>query len=110
MTSCINYLSDLAWYLGVDPKDLAEGVQTLKRQSEDALKAAAEGQRTQAEQERLKELETRTREMEKTLTSMGEMLQQHMSQWATARVMLEKLKDLASPSIFVGGQAFLRGL
>jgi hypothetical protein len=50
MTGCINYLSDLAWYLGVGPKDLAEGVQTLKRQSKDALKAAAVGQRTQAEQ------------------------------------------------------------
>jgi hypothetical protein len=41
---------------------------------------------------------------------MGEVLQQHMSWWATARVMLDKFEDLASPSIFVGGQAFLRGL
>jgi hypothetical protein len=74
MTGCVNYISNLARYLGVCPKDLAEGVQTLKRQSEDALKAAAEGQRTQAKEELLKELEARNREMEKTLASVGEML------------------------------------
>jgi hypothetical protein len=110
MTSCINYLSDLARYLGVGPKDLAEEVWTLKRQNEEAMKAAAEGQRTQAKQERLRELEARNREMEKALTLMGELLQQHTSRWATACVMLEKLEDMASPSIFVGGQVFLRGL
>jgi hypothetical protein len=48
--------------------------------------------------------------MEGTLTSMGEILQQHTSRWANAHIMLENLKHLASPSIFVGGQAFLRGL
>jgi hypothetical protein len=44
MTRCRDYLSDLAWYIGVCPKNLAKGVRALKRQSEDALKAAAEGQ------------------------------------------------------------------
>jgi hypothetical protein len=48
--------------------------------------------------------------MEGTLQLLGEVFQQHTRQWATARVLLEKLKDLASPSAFVGGQAFLRGL
>jgi hypothetical protein len=41
---------------------------------------------------------------------MGQVLQQHTSRWATARVMLHKLKELASPSIYVAGQAFLKGL
>jgi hypothetical protein len=41
---------------------------------------------------------------------MGEVLQQHTSRWTTARVMLNKLKELASPSIYVAGQAFLKGL
>jgi hypothetical protein len=50
MTGCVNYLYDLARYLRVGPKDLAKGVQTLRRQSKDALKAAAEGQGTQAKQ------------------------------------------------------------
>jgi hypothetical protein len=110
MTGCINYLSDLARYLGVCPEDLAKGVRALKRQSKDALKAAAERQWNQAEQEPLRELEARNREMEGTLTSMGDILQQHTRWWATTRIMLERLKELASPSIFVGGQAFLRGL
>jgi hypothetical protein len=70
MTGCVNYISDLARYIGVCPKDLAEGVGTLKKQSEDALKAAVEGQRTQVEQERFKELEARNREMEKTLATV----------------------------------------
>jgi hypothetical protein len=48
--------------------------------------------------------------MEGTLRSMGEVLHQHTRQWAIARIMLEKLQDLASPSIFVGGHVFLRGL
>jgi hypothetical protein len=110
MTGCVNYISDLAQYLGVCPKDLAKGVQTLKREGEDALKAAAEGQRTQVMQEQFKELEARNWEMEKTLASVGEMLQQHRSWWATTRVMLDGLKQLALPSIFVGGHAFLRGI
>jgi hypothetical protein len=79
-------------------------------QSEDALKAAAEGQRTQVEQERFKELEAQNQEMEKTLASMWEMLWQHTSRWASARVMLDSLEQLASPSIFVGGHAFLKGI
>jgi hypothetical protein len=41
---------------------------------------------------------------------MGEVLQQHTSRWATAHVMLNKLEELASPSIYVAGQAFLKGL
>jgi hypothetical protein len=48
--------------------------------------------------------------MEKTLAAVGEMLQQHLRWWATARVMLDNLEQLASPSIFVGGHAFLRGI
>ena len=92
------------------PKNLAKGVRALKRQSEDALKAAAEGQQNQADQERLRELEAQNREMEGTLRSMGEVLHQHTRQWAISRMMLEKLQDLASPSIFVLGHAFLRGL
>jgi hypothetical protein len=48
--------------------------------------------------------------MEGILESMGDVLQQHMSCWATARSMLEKLESLASPSVIVGGQAFLKGL
>jgi hypothetical protein len=79
MTGCINYLSNIAQYLGVCSKDLAKGVRALKWQSKDALKAAEEGQQNQAEQERLRELEARNQEMERTLTSMGEMLQQHTS-------------------------------
>jgi hypothetical protein len=31
MTGCINYLFDIAWYLEVCPKDLAKGVQALRR-------------------------------------------------------------------------------
>jgi hypothetical protein len=76
----------------------------------DALKAAAEGKRNQVDQEWLRQLEAPNQEMEGTLRSIGEVLQQHTRQWATARILLEKLKDLASPSIFVRGQAFLRGL
>jgi hypothetical protein len=49
MISCRDYLSNLAWYVGVSPKDLANGVRALKIQSEDALKAAAEVQRNQAD-------------------------------------------------------------
>jgi hypothetical protein len=55
-------------------------------------------------------MEARNQEMEKTLASMGEMLWQHTSWWATAHVMLDSLEQLALPSIFVGGHAFLRGI
>jgi hypothetical protein len=110
MTGCINYLTNLAWYLGVGPKELAEEVQTLKKQSKDGLRVIAEEQQTRVEQEWFKELEAKNREIERTLASMEEMLQQHTSWWATAQAMLEKLECLALPSVFVRGQAFLRGL
>jgi hypothetical protein len=58
MIGCKDYLSDLAWYVGVSPKDLANGVRALKIQSEEALKAAAEVQRNQADQERVGQLES----------------------------------------------------
>jgi hypothetical protein len=109
LTTCSNFLSNLARYLGVPPKDLAQGVKTLKSQHEKALRLLEEGQRP-AEQERLKELEARNQELEWALTSMGEVLQQHTSQWATVRVMLNKVEELASPSLYVAGKAFLRGL
>jgi hypothetical protein len=48
--------------------------------------------------------------MEGILESMGDVLQQHTSCWATARSMLEKLESLASTLVIVGGQAFLKGL
>jgi hypothetical protein len=48
--------------------------------------------------------------MEGILESMGDVLRQHTSCWATARSMLEKLESLASPTVIVGGQAFLKGL
>jgi hypothetical protein len=40
---------------------------------------AEEGQQARADQERLRELEARNEEMERTLASMGEVLQQHTS-------------------------------
>jgi hypothetical protein len=79
MTSCINYLTNLARYLGVGPKELVEEVQTLKKQSKDSLRVIAEGQQTQVKQERFRELEAKNWKMEKTLASMEEMLQQHTS-------------------------------
>jgi hypothetical protein len=48
--------------------------------------------------------------LESTLWSVGEALQEHTRQWATAQVLLERLEDLASPAVFVVGQAFLSGL
>jgi hypothetical protein len=110
MTGCINYLIDLALYLGVSPVKLAKEVQTLKLQNKSNPKMAEEGQQAWVDQERLRELEAKNKEMERTLASMGEVLQQHTSRWATAQAMLEKLECLASPAVFVGGQAFLRGL
>jgi hypothetical protein len=110
LITCVSYLSNLARYLGVQPNDLAKRVQTLKSQNKEVLKVVTEGQRSPAKQERLKELEVRNQELEKALTSMGEVLQQHTSRWAAARVILNKLKELASPSIYVAGQAFLKGL
>jgi hypothetical protein len=73
LTSCSKFLSDLARYLGVPPKDLAQEVKILKSQHEEALKLLEEGQRP-AKQERLKELEARNQELERALTSMGEVL------------------------------------
>jgi hypothetical protein len=46
MTGCINYLTNLARYLGVSPEDLAEEVQTLKKQNKSNLRMIAEGQQT----------------------------------------------------------------
>jgi hypothetical protein len=109
LTSCSNFLSNLARYLGVPPEDLAQGVKTLKSQHEEALKLLEEGQQP-AEQEQLKELEAQNQELERALTSMGEVLQQHTSRWATVRVMLNKVQELASPSLYVAGKEFLRGL
>jgi hypothetical protein len=43
LTTCFSYLSDLARYLGVQPQDLAERVQTLKSQNDEALKVVTEG-------------------------------------------------------------------
>jgi hypothetical protein len=84
MIGCKDYLSDLAWYVEVSPKNLANGVRALKTQSEDALKATAKVQRTQADQERVGQLEAWNRELEITLRLLGEFLQQHTRQWATA--------------------------
>jgi hypothetical protein len=83
MTGCINYLTNLARYLGVSPKDLAEEVQTLKQQNESNWKMVEEGQQTRVNQERLRELEAKNK-MERTLASMEEVLQQHTSWWTTA--------------------------
>jgi hypothetical protein len=74
MTGCINYLTNLARYLGVGPKELAEEVQTLKKQNKSSLKMIAEGQQTQVKQECLRELEAKNREMERTLASMRKLL------------------------------------
>jgi hypothetical protein len=41
---------------------------------------------------------------------MGDVLQQHTVRWATACSMLTKLEELASPSLYVAGQAYLNGL
>jgi hypothetical protein len=42
LTSCSKFLSNLARYLGVPPKDLAQEVKTLKSQHEEALKLLEE--------------------------------------------------------------------
>lgn len=103
LAACSNLLSNLAQYLGVPPKELAQEIKTLKGQQEAALMLLEEGQRPE-EQERLKGLEARNQELEQALTSMGEVLQQHTSRWATVRVMLNKVKELASPSLYVTGK------
>jgi hypothetical protein len=74
------------------------------------MNAAMKGQQACALQEQVDKLEARNEEMEGILESMGDVLRQHTSRWATARSMLEKLESLASPSVIVGGQAFLKGL
>jgi hypothetical protein len=109
LASCSNFLLDLAHYLGVPSQGLAQGVKTLKGQLKDALKQLKGGP-GEAERERLQQLEARNQDLEQTLTSMGDILQQHTVRWATACAMLTKLEELAAPSLYVAGQAYLNGL
>jgi hypothetical protein len=64
----------------------------------EALKQLEGGPR-EAERERLQQLKARNQNLEQALTSMGEVLQQHTVQWATARPMLTKLEELALLSL-----------
>jgi hypothetical protein len=89
---------------------LTEEIWNLKQQNDQYRREAEEGQQARALQEQVNKFEARNDEMEGILESMGDVLWQHTSRWATARSMLEKLESLASSTVIVGGQAFLKGL
>jgi hypothetical protein len=82
----------------------------LKAQSEEALRAPAKIQRAGTDQEWSRQVEAWNQELLNSLQFVGIALQQHAKQWTTAQVLLGRLKELASPTVFAKGQAFLADL
>jgi hypothetical protein len=106
LNSCSNFILDLACYLDVPPQRL--GHEVLKAQLTMALTQLEKGP-TGMELEQIEQMEAWNRKLEQTLASLGEVLQEHTRRWATARSMLTKLEELASPSLYVAGKADLEG-
>ncbi len=109
-TSTLGYLHAMARYLGVPPAQLNEEIRTLKQQNDQYRREAEHGVQARALQKEMEAMEERNNSMERTIESMEGVLREHTKRWATARNMLETLEGLASPQLFAGGQAFLRGL